>query len=53
VLDVNAVITNVSGILTRAVGEAAELDLQLSPCLALVKVDGGKVEQSLMHLAVN
>ena len=53
VLDLNAVITNVSGILKRAVGEAVELDLQLSPGLALVKADGGQVEQILMNLAVN
>jgi two-component system cell cycle sensor histidine kinase/response regulator CckA len=53
VLDLNAVVNNVSEMLTRVIGE--DVSLSFNPALPLgrIKADLGQVEHVLMNLAVN
>jgi CheY-like chemotaxis protein len=52
-LDVNEILTSVSNILTRVVGEDVELRMQLAPNLGRVRVDRSQLEQVIMNLVVN
>ncbi len=53
VLDLNAVVSNVSEMLTRVIGE--DVSLSFNPALPLgrIKADPGQLEHVLMNLAVN
>jgi len=53
VLDLNAVVTDMSSMLCRLIGEDVELATDLAPDLGRVKADPGQVEQILMNLVVN
>lgn len=54
VIDVNAVIMNMDGMLRRLVGEdIIELWTDLDPQLWPIKADPGQIEQVVMNLAVN
>ena len=53
VLDLNAVVNNVSQMLTRMIGEDVSLSFKPSIQLGCIKADLGQVEQALMNLAVN
>jgi len=53
ILDLNAVIAGMEGMLRRLIGARVELVTQLSPSLGRVSVDQGQIEQVLMNLAVN
>ena len=53
ILDLNAVITAMEGMLRRLIGEQVELVTQLSPNLGRVSADQGQIEQVMMNLAVN
>ena len=53
VLDLNAVVTDMSSMLCRLIGEDVELVTDLAPELGMVKADPGQVEQILMNLVVN
>jgi two-component system cell cycle sensor histidine kinase/response regulator CckA len=53
VLDMNRVITDVSKMLGRMIGEDIELMTSLDPALGKVKVDPGQIEQVIINLAVN
>jgi len=53
VLDLNALVSEVTGLLRRLVGEDIELILTLEPGLSQVKADPGQMQQVLMNLAVN
>ncbi len=53
VLDLNALVSEVAGMLRRLVGEDIELVLTLEPGLSRVKADPGQMQQVLMNLAVN
>ncbi len=54
VLDLNAVIHNMEGMLRRLLGEdIVELCTVLDPALGPLKADPGQVEQVIMNLAVN
>jgi signal transduction histidine kinase len=52
-LDLNALITGLSKVLRRLVGEQVELDLQLAPELRPVFADADALEQALMNLTEN
>jgi len=54
VLDLNAVVTNMDGMLRRLLGEdIIELGADLEPQLGSIKADPGQIEQVIMNLAVN
>jgi len=53
VLDLNDVLTGVSNMLTRVLGEDIEMTLSRAPTLGPVRADRGQVEQILMNLVVN
>ena len=53
VLELNKLVTSLSTMLRRLIGEDMELRLALSPDLGRVSADPGQIEQVLMNLAVN
>jgi two-component system cell cycle sensor histidine kinase/response regulator CckA len=53
VLDLNAIVTDLTKLLRRTIGEHIEFSARLSPVLARVKADPNQIEQILMNLAVN
>ncbi len=53
VLDLNSVITDLQGMLSRIIGEDIKQILTLSSNLGSVKADPGQLEQVIMNLAVN
>jgi two-component system cell cycle sensor histidine kinase/response regulator CckA len=53
VLDLNAIVTNTSKMLSRLIGEDIRFRTTLDPGLKQVKADPGQIEQVLMNLAVN
>jgi PAS domain S-box-containing protein len=53
VLDVNAVVAGLNGMLRRLIGEDIRLETSLDPTLPAVKADPGQLEQVLLNLAVN
>ena len=52
-LDVNELITEMTGMLGRLIGEHIEIALDLAPDLALALADRGQLEQVVMNLVVN
>src|ERR1700680_4270796 len=52
-LDVNGLITEMSGMLGRLIGENIEVALVLSPSLSPALADRSQLEQVVMNLAVN
>ena len=53
VLDLNKVVTSLSTLLRRLIGEDVDLQLALRPDLGTVSADAGQIEQVLMNLVVN
>ncbi|HTZ96275.1 MAG TPA: PAS domain S-box protein [Terriglobales bacterium] len=53
ITDLNEIVTNLSKMLRRLIGDDIELTMRLSSRLTQVKVDQGQIEQVLMNLAVN
>ena len=53
VLDLNALVTNLRGVLEWVVGKDIELTTMLDPTLGWVKVDLGQIEQVIIKLAAN
>ncbi len=53
VLDLNAVVSDITPMLRRLIGEDVELTTRLCPEPALVKADPGQLEQVLLNLAIN
>jgi len=53
VLDLNVVVSNLSKMLRRLIGEHIEFSTILAQDLWLVKADAGQIEQVLMNLTVN
>ncbi|MCI0722905.1 MAG: ATP-binding protein, partial [Acidobacteria bacterium] len=52
-LDLNAVVANVEGMLQRVLGEHIELATKGEPGVPWVEADPGQIEQVIMNLAVN
>jgi two-component system, cell cycle sensor histidine kinase and response regulator CckA len=52
-LDLNALIMDISRLLWRLIGENIDLKTQATPDLGLVKADPGQIEQVLVNLVVN
>jgi len=52
-LDVNEVVTNLTKLLQRIIGEDVSLQLNLHPTPLITHADAGMIEQVLMNLAVN
>ena len=52
-LSLNDIVTDMSKMLTRLIGESITFETKLSPNLKRIKVDPGQVEQVLMNLVVN
>jgi PAS domain S-box-containing protein len=52
-LNVNTLVADLGRMLHRLIGEHIEFVTDLDPGVALVKVDGGQIEQVLMNLAAN
>jgi PAS domain S-box-containing protein len=52
-LDLNGLITDMTGMLSRLIGEHIEIRLALSTQLSLALADRGQVEQVVMNLVVN
>jgi len=53
VLDLNAVVDNMSELLRRVIGEDIALGTALDPELGRVKADPGQLEQVIVNLAIN
>ena len=53
VLDLNALIANLTKMLKRLIGEDIDFVFNPGPGPAMVKADPGQIEQVLMNLAVN
>lgn len=53
VLDVNAVLSEMSGMLRRLISENIELTMNLAPQLQRVRADASQLEQVVMNLVVN
>ncbi len=53
VLDLNAVVTGMQGLLTRLIGEDVAVRTALAKGLGRVRADAGQIEQVIMNLAVN
>ena len=53
VLDLNAVVRDVNGLLARLIGEDVELRSELAPSIHRVEADVGQLEQVIVNLAVN
>ena len=52
-LDLNALVRNLEGMLSRMIGEDVALVMRLQAGTAMVKADPGQLEQVLLNLAVN
>jgi PAS domain S-box-containing protein len=52
-LDLNALVDDLTSLLRRVIGEDVELDWQRSSAPAVVFADAGQLEQVIMNLAVN
>ncbi|MGH9445677.1 MAG: PAS domain S-box protein, partial [Terriglobia bacterium] len=53
VLDLNAAVSDMGGMLRRVIGENIKLSVMAAPTLARVKADPSQVEQVILNLAVN
>jgi two-component system, cell cycle sensor histidine kinase and response regulator CckA len=51
--ELNRLVENLEGVLSRLVGDAAELEFDLDPGVNPVRVDPGQIEQVLVNLVVN
>lgn len=52
-VDMNATVQEVTGMLCRVIGETIVLETELDPALPAVRVDSGQLHQVVMNLAVN
>jgi PAS domain S-box-containing protein len=52
-LDLNAVLSNVEGMLRRAIGTGIDLAIERTPSLGRVRADEGQVEQVILNLVIN
>jgi two-component system cell cycle sensor histidine kinase/response regulator CckA len=52
-VDVNGLVTEMTGMLSRLIGEHIEIALALAPTLSLALADRGQLEQVVMNLVLN
>jgi len=52
-VDLNALVADVTGLLTRLIGEDVRLETRLNPGTCLVRVDRGQLDQVVVNLVVN
>ncbi|GEM_PF-453457 len=52
-LDINAAVENMSGMLSRLIGENIRLEWKPDPCLGSVMMDPGQMDQIVANLCVN
>ena len=52
-VDVNAIVDGMSGMLRRLIGEHIDVTLRLTPTPGLIRADPTQIQQILMNLAVN
>jgi len=52
-IDLNELVSNMSGLLERLISENIELEIKLTPGLPAIRADRSQIEQILMNLAVN
>jgi PAS domain S-box-containing protein len=52
-LDVNAVVADISSLLSRTIGDHIELNISPAAGLPAIQADRGRVEQVLLNLAIN
>src|SRR5262249_15191464 len=53
VLDVNAIVNGVAGMLRRLIGEDIEIRMNLASSLKRIEADAGQLEQVILNLVVN
>lgn len=53
ILDLNAVVSEVEGMLRRVISEDIRFEITVDPSLSPVKADPGQIHQVLMNLAIN
>jgi PAS domain S-box-containing protein len=53
VLNLNSVVSGMSKMLRRLIGEQIDLRIQLAEDAGMIRIDGGKAEQVILNLAVN
>jgi PAS domain S-box-containing protein len=53
ILDLNAVVSEVEGMLRRVISEDIRFEITVDPSLSRVKADPGQIHQVLMNLAIN
>jgi two-component system cell cycle sensor histidine kinase/response regulator CckA len=53
VLSLNSVVTGISKMVRRLIGEQIDLRIQLADDAGMIKVEGGKAEQVILNLVVN
>jgi len=53
IFNLNDIVTEISGMLQRVIGEDIDLATNLDPELEMVEADPGQIEQVIMNLAVN
>jgi len=53
ILDLNAVVSEVEGMLRRVIAEDIGFEITVDPSLSRVKADPGQIHQVLMNLAIN
>ncbi len=51
--ELNRLVENLEGVLSRLVGDEVELEFELNPGVNPVRVDAGQIEQVLVNLVVN
>jgi PAS domain S-box-containing protein len=51
--DLNALASDLTGLLTRSLGESVKTEIRLAADLPLVTVDPGQIENALLNLAIN
>ncbi len=52
-IDLNAIITDISGMLRRICGRSIEMSFSLNPALPMINADQGQMEQIIINLVIN
>ncbi|MEA1927545.1 MAG: PAS domain S-box protein [Candidatus Auribacterota bacterium] len=52
-INLNAIITDIAGMLRRVCGRTIDMDFALSPGLSIINADAGQMEQIIINLVIN